>query len=289
MKMGKTGESGNFQGHAFPALFFLAVGIFFLLLSLKRSRSLPPGEFFCAHYVPEKNTSLMRRLAVILLVILTFGILYEGVGGCVPKRYHNCIFRHSEHVMLYLVYGFVSPVMLLEASGRVPPDSSRATLALGLLLAYVLWNEHALLKDDPTDNRVHALLANLCLAMAAVFAFSVFRPRNLAAYIAGWGMFVLKALWLFSAAVNSDFQKINIHAVGPLLCLEAVLVTLSIVFVGAFFGRSDTVKDGSIHDEGPMNGASVTKAKGTTRKTEYERLPIKDDDAAEEEPRLGIL
>lgn len=288
--MGKTGESGDFQGHAFPALFFLGVGIFFLLLSLKRSRSLPPGESFCAHYVPEKNTSLMRGLAVIILVILTFGLVYEGVGGCVPKRYHNCIFRHSEHVMLYIVYGFVSPVMLLEASSLVPPDCSRASLALGLLLAYVLWNEHALMKSDPTDNRIHALMANLCLVSAAVFAFSVFRPRNLAAYIAGWGMLVVKALWLIAAGVNSDFQKISIHAVGPLFCLDVVFVTLSIVFVGAaFFGRSDTVKDGSIHDEGPMTGVGVTKAKGATRKSEYERLKIEDGDAAEEEPRLDML
>jgi hypothetical protein len=263
----------------------------------------------------------MRIFAVIILVLVTFGVLYEGLGACVPSIYHNCIYKHSAHVSLYLVFGSIAPVMLLEASGRIPPDSSRAMTALAFLLAYVLWNEHALMKDDLTDNRVHVLLANFNLVSAALYAFSVFRPTNLVAYIAGWGMFVVQALWLLSAGANSDFQKININAVGPLFCLEVVFVTLSIVLVGAFFGRSEeAVKDVSSNCEESMNGVSVATIKGprkiSTRRISpqkdayyeqlikgprkisprrisphkdayYEQLQIEDDD--EEEKRLEML
>jgi hypothetical protein len=184
--------------------------------------------------------------------------------------------------------------MLLEASGYIPPDSSRAMTALVFLLAYVLWNEHALMKGDPTDKCVHVLMAKLNLVSASVHAFSVFRPKNLVAYIAGWGMFVVQALWLISAGVNSDFQKINIHAVVLLFRLEIVFVTLSIVFVGAFFGRSEEgVKVLFMSDEESRNGASVEASisplRASSRKGSYEQLQKEDGDAVDEHTILEML
>jgi hypothetical protein len=192
--------------------------------------------------------------------------------------------------MLYIVYGSIAPVLLLEASGHIPPDSSRAMTALVFFLAYVLWNEHALMKNDETDILVHELLAKLNLVSAAVYAFSVSRPTNLVAYIAGWGLFVVQTLWLLSAGVNSDFQKIDIHAFVPLFCLEIVFVTLSIVFVSAFFGRSEeSVKVAFIDDDGSTNGMSVearsSLRRASSRKGAYVQLQIEDDDAT----RLEML
>ena len=125
-----------------------------LMLALKRSRSLAPGQSFCETFVPEKNIGLLRKLSVVILILTTVGILFEGLGGCVtdyggkPEGF-ACFFHQSSHMVLYLTFAAVAGILLLEASSYLPLDSGRAALSLTLVLNYVLWHEHSLMKVCP--------------------------------------------------------------------------------------------------------------------------------------------
>jgi len=270
--MGATGQSGLFWGHAIPGAICAFVGFFQLLLSLKRARALRQDgqqqqQSFCETYVPEKNVALMRTASLASLALLISGILLEMLHACtddsVPK--FGCMFFPLGHEALYAIYGSAFLVMLLETLYLLPFDSWRAMMVLANLLAYVLWNEHARMKQDYTDNLVHTLMAQVCLAHAAVLAFSIYNPSNLAAYIGSQGMFVLEGAWLVTIGVNADFHELNMQRVAPLFCFEVVLVTLSIIVVGALCGSASC-----------RETQSYNSRAAATEKAEYAQLAVPD-------------
>eukprot|EP00568_Trieres_chinensis_P008436 CAMPEP_0183293464 /NCGR_PEP_ID=MMETSP0160_2-20130417/2141_1 /TAXON_ID=2839 ORGANISM="Odontella Sinensis, Strain Grunow 1884" /NCGR_SAMPLE_ID=MMETSP0160_2 /ASSEMBLY_ACC=CAM_ASM_000250 /LENGTH=279 /DNA_ID=CAMNT_0025454585 /DNA_START=60 /DNA_END=899 /DNA_ORIENTATION=+ len=272
--MGATGQSGDFKGHAIPAFFFFGFGTFFLVLSLLRSQSLPPGRTLCDIHVPERNFGLIRAVSFVLVVATTLGFIYEGVGGCITTvdiPWPGCFSHQATHQILYLSFGFVGIVGLLESFKRFPADSSRMALSLALLLEYVLWNEHALMKKDDTDRRVHMLQAQVCLVSSVVFAFSVYSPKSSVAYVAGWATLVLQSMWLLTGGVNADYKKLEMHMIAAYLCGEVLLLGFVIVVVAACCGgNSEAERDNSI-----QNGSK-----------EYEHLRIEheNEDFDEDEP-----
>lgn len=280
--MGATGQSGLFWGHAVPGAITAFVGFFQLLLSLKRARALRQDgqqqQSFCETYVPEKNVALMRTASLASLALLIFGILLEALHACnddsVPK--FGCMFSPLGHEALYAIYGSAFLVMLLETLYLLPFDSWRAMMVLANVLAYVLWNEHARMKQDYTDNLVHILMAQVCLVHAAVLAFSIYNPSNLAAYIGSQGMFVLEGAWLVTIGVNADFHELNMQRVAPLFCFEVVLITLSIIVVGAVCGSA------SFRETRSQN------SRDTTEKAEYAHLAVPDGQDDEDRNEFNV-
>lgn len=179
--------SGNFVGHAVPAAFFGCFGVFFLLLTLKRSRELSVSvvrqsqqsfsTLFVHYHIPERNTRLLSTVGWIVTLSAVAGILLEGLGGCFTSygdyQWEGCFFYQSAHEILYTVYGSIGVSMLFEARARVPRDTSRCILALASLLAYVLWHTHAVMKQDMVDRTVHELMALSCLIHSILTVASV--------------------------------------------------------------------------------------------------------------------
>lgn len=266
---GGTGQSGTFQGHAIPASFFFCFGAFFLFLSLRRARSLPPGASFVETHVPEKNMSLVRKMSVILTVCTALGGVYEGIGGVIAT---GNFFNQAAHQTLYTSYFFVGVVMMLESGRRLPADSSRCALALALFLEYVLWYDHAIMKSEGTDRRMHVIMALICLGGSVVIAASVCRPANVTAYIGGWGMLVLQSFWLITAGINAGFREIHRHDIGVLLCLEVLVVVSLILFGFACYGPPLRAPEG-----GYLNSVDSSSRPRRSERKEYETLNPNDD------------
>ena len=264
-QLGNSPESGNFVGHAVPGTVFLVVGVVLLLQSLRRARTLQPGQSFCETFVPEKDFNFLRTGAIVVIVLCSCGILLEGLGACIdpdpdlPGFGQGCFFYQFAHEVLYLIYGCAGVVALIEIRGLVPLDTWRAMLSISTLMGYLLWQGHAMMKTDMTDRSVHMLMANLTLAQAATIAFSVYNPRSFFAFIVSQGMFVMKAAWLFTAGVNAEFIVIDPHRVGPLFAFECVLVAMIIIVVGALYGQPSTSENA-----------------GVASQTEYSHLHIAD-------------
>lgn len=263
--MGSTGQTGTFQGHALPAAFFFGFGAFLLALSLRRARALPTGggSTFADCHIPERNATLVRIVGGVLVACTSLGFVYEGLGGylCCDSFWYE-----ASHMTLYASFLFVGAVTLAEARGRLPPDASRAALALALLLESILWHDHAIMKDDPTDRRVHIIMAQICLAGGAVFAYSVRKPGNVAAYLGGWGMLVLQSLWLITAGINADYRELPRHVVGVLFCVEILLVVslilLGFVCFGPVLAEAKDDTGDSTNRGGERPGGSERRAYG---------------------------
>eukprot|EP00566_Odontella_aurita_P017592 CAMPEP_0113599504 /NCGR_PEP_ID=MMETSP0015_2-20120614/42181_1 /TAXON_ID=2838 /ORGANISM="Odontella" /LENGTH=273 /DNA_ID=CAMNT_0000507643 /DNA_START=169 /DNA_END=990 /DNA_ORIENTATION=+ /assembly_acc=CAM_ASM_000160 len=272
--MGATGQTGSFQGHAIPASFFFCFGVFFLVLTLRRARSLPPGASFAEAHIPEKNMPMVHKLSVILIVCTALGGVYEGIGGIINA---GNFFNQVGHETLYTMYFFVGVVMLLESGQRLPADSSRSALSLALFLEYVLWYDHAIMKNDGTDRHIHVIMALICLAGSVVTAGSVCKPSSVAAYVGGWGMMVLQSFWLITAGINAEFYAIHRHDIGVLLCLE-ILAIVSIVILGfVCCGPPLRMSEG-----GYLNGVDMTSRPGRSERKEYETLHLDDDEGENE-------
>ena len=235
------GGSGTFQGHAIPASFFFGFGCFFLGLTFKRCRGLVlqessatssgdgGGKSFCDKHIPERNTVLLSWTSIILLIITSIGMIYEAGGG---YRDGIGLFHQLAHLTLYLCFFFVGAVTWLESRGSVPPDSSRVALSFAFFLQYILWNEHGLMKDDMSDARVHLLQAQVNLVASFSFGYSVYNPKSLLAYVSGWALMTLNALWMFTAGLSICCVDLILHTVGAALALEALLIA-TVLVVGA--------------------------------------------------------
>lgn len=234
------GGSGTFQGHAIPASFFFGFGCFFLGLTFKRCRELVQSsatsssggggpKSFCDVHVPERNTILLSWTSIILMVGTALGMFYEALGG-----YFDGIglFHQLAHQALYLCFFFVGAVTWLEARGSLPPDSSRVALSFAFFLQYILWNEHGLMKEDRSDARVHLLQAQVNLVASIAFGYSVYNPKSLLAYVSGWALMTLNALWMFTAGLSVCCVDLMLHTVGAALALEALFIA-AVLIVGA--------------------------------------------------------
>jgi hypothetical protein len=230
MDMDMSHKTGYFSGHAVAATGFVSFGTFFLCLTLKRVRNLPHGISFSDAHIPEKNSSVLLGGGLVLIPLTLFGLYFEAPGW----GDWDSIVPPMTHISLYLSYMFVGISALLEGLKRLPQESARGAVVLALLLNYILWNEHALMKEVPADFRLHELLAQICLVAAADVAYSIKYPQNVFAYIMQPGICILMGLWLYTGGIYAAFIDIPVGMIGILLCWEALFVA-TIILLGAAF------------------------------------------------------
>jgi len=279
--------SGNFQGHAIPAVFFFGFGMFFLLLSLRRSRTLnndkrSSDSSFAQAYLPERNLRLIKRVGLIVVGSAIVGILVEAIGGCIDSRWDGysfpqCFLHQQAHEILYLTYGSVGIAMWLESKQLLPLDSSRSMLALSSLCGYILWHEHALMKTDMVDHRVHELQALSCLAQAVILLYSIsIRPQSVLAYLMGWASMVQQSLWLMTAGYNT-IVSLSMHAIAPLFCLQIVVVAMGVTVTAALCSGANYTNDNPLatRANGLHRNSSIDSPDGVS---EYEQLRITNHD-----------
>jgi len=223
--------SGNFIGHALPASFFFGFGCFFLLLTLKRCRCLDMKRkknnddamtfSFANVYLPEHNHKLLLRSGILLMICTTLGGLVE-VGGGIKDGLG--FFHQLAHEALYLSVFFTGAVCVLEGNKLLFENAHRYALTLTFLLQYILWNEHALMKVDPSDARVHMLQAHINFVTFIMFGYSVYSPKSIFAYVASWAVMTLNGMWMFTAGLTTCCVEIMTHTVGAVLVLEVLLL-----------------------------------------------------------------
>jgi hypothetical protein len=88
------------------------------------------------------------------------------------------------------------------------------------------------LKDDRSDARVHLLQAQINLVTSFSFGYSVYNPKSLLAFVTGWALMTLNALWMFTAGLSICCVDLMLHTVGAALALEALMVA-TVIVVGA--------------------------------------------------------
>ncbi|KAL9188198.1 hypothetical protein ACHAXT_006576 [Thalassiosira profunda] len=244
--------SGNFLGHALPAIFFVGFGSFFLLLTLKRCRDLQKAArvareaaadavddadgfaspSFADAYLPERNELLILRCGRLLMICSLVGGAYETMGGITRDL---GFFHAFAHQALYLSFLFVGAVGCLEGKKIIFMGAHRYALTFSFLLQFVLWHEHAIMKEEPADVRVHMLQAYVNFAAFVIFAYATYDPKSVFAYVGGWAVIVLNGMWMFTAGLNACCVEMLAHAVGAALVLEALFVASMIVLCMACF------------------------------------------------------
>lgn len=258
--------TGAFSGHFIPAAFFIGFGLF--LLGLAMRRAVVNGKVA----VPEDNPRVLSGIGHTLSICTLLGFLVEAIGGYLAK---DDLWFQSAHETLYALFFFAGICAVLESRGRLPPDSSRAGVATALLGEYILWHEHALMKTNMVDQRIHIILANLSLSNCAIIAWSVYRgAESMIAYVLGYALLVLQGLWLLTAAFNIGVYQehsqtggfLTHHNVGVIFCLEILVVAFGIVAGTAFvYSRVEPDPETTLASAAGL-GTKATKAQ------EYECL-----------------
>ncbi|CAB9518751.1 expressed unknown protein [Seminavis robusta] len=227
MEMDMAHKTGYFSGHAVAGTGFITFGVFYLLLTLHRARNLPNGVSFADAHIPEKNHSFLMGAGLVLIPVTMFGVCFEAPGW-------DNIIAPATHVTLYLTIMLVGVAALLEGMKRLPQDSSRRCLVFAMICQYILWNEHAMLKQVPADFRLHELLAQLCLVGAAVMAYSIMFPKHVIAFVMQPGICVLMGTWLYTGGFYAAYIDIPVGLVGIILVLEALVIATIILLSAAF-------------------------------------------------------
>ena len=198
--------SGSFVGHALPAVFFIGYSCYFLLLTLKRCRDLQDksrknegdDDFslslsFAARHLPEQNPTVLRRAGILLMICTTVGGAFEAAGG---MKDGLGFFHQLAHQVLYLSVFFTAAVCCLEANNLLFPNSHRYSLTFTFLLQYILWNEHAAMKEEMSDMRVHLLQAHVNFVAFVTFGYSAYNTKSVFAYVSSWAVMTLNGMWM---------------------------------------------------------------------------------------------
>jgi hypothetical protein len=265
--------SGAFSGHFIPAAFFVGFGLFLLGLTARRALA------GAAVPIPEDDPRVLRGIGWTLAGCTLAGFLVEAIGGYVAKR--NLWFQ-SAHECLYALYFLAGTCALLESRALLPPDSSRCGVVTALVGEYILWHEHALMKTNMIDQRIHIILANLSLLNASVMAWSVYRgSESVVAYVVGFALLVLQGLWLLTAAFNIGINQVHSktggflthHNVGVIFCVQILAVAFGLVLGAAFVRSRAPPPEGNPQVPSATGGGSAAAVAVNASKTqEYERL-----------------
>lgn len=223
----------EFPGHIWIAAVFVLFGTFVLLLTLKYCKELQPGETFCQKCVPYRDVVILRGIGKLLVTVTIAGFFYHAAGDGLDGAMYL-------HMSLYTCFFFIGVVVLLESHGRLPPDSGRAALALVMFLGFFLWHAHGVqMLTDGMNNVmsvVHIYVGYINLVGGVTFAYSVMHPDSIIAHLMAWGLLVLQGTWIGTIAFYLCCFDMDEHMVEAYLCLQAILVSLTIVLV---IGLSD--------------------------------------------------
>ena len=156
-------------------------GLIMLVLSLHRARRVPPNRTFAECHIPEQNSTRMMQPATLLAVLSVAGA-YVEIG---------CLF----HKLLYLSFLCVAAVLALESKGLVPADSSRQLASVVYFIQCYEMAEHSTMKPSMTDAEFHRIIAIYNGLASFSFAFSVYNPTCVTAYLGAYTSIFLMGLW----------------------------------------------------------------------------------------------
>ena len=243
----KSRPLGIFMGHAMPAVFFAGFGAFFLVHTAVRLRrharnaagggsklqEKPAAVNYTSSALVPETPYVLRRVGLALMFCTTIGIVIEAISGISDGL---SFYHQLAHQALYICLFLVGACAIVESNGLLFPDVARCALAVSFLLQYVLWREHALMKTEEIEIRIHIIQAEINLAMAALFGYSFHNPRSLAAYILSWSVLTLNGMWLFTCGlIQSGYCGILLHTIGAVLVLEAAALGAIIGAAAVFF------------------------------------------------------
>lgn len=210
---------------------------------------------FADVYLPEHNNILLLRSGILLMICTTLGGLVE-VGGGIKDGLG--FFHQLAHEALYLSVFFTGVVCVLEGNKLLFENAHRYALTLTFLLQYILWNEHALMKINPSDARVHMLQANVNFVAFVMFSYSVYKPKSIFAYVASWAVMTLNGMWMFTAGLTTCCIDIMTHTVGAVLVLEVLLlVSVATLCTACFLDPPVTYNNTDVHTDMDMKYSSV--------------------------------
>jgi hypothetical protein len=214
-------KTGTTIGHILASSFFLAVGVGYLLLDLRRTRNLRPGQFFCDRHVPERDPNVLRVLGIVMGFAAVVGSISEGMGGVVTFQ---DFFFQLLHETLYLAFGFAGLVTYLESKRRVPMDSNRVSMAIALLLNYLMMSSHSAMKTGSIDGSLHSMEAKLCLVNALMHMYSVGNPKSLFAFLLCHVLHVMIGVWMTTLGFYVCCFDIPLHWVETVFSLQLLLL-----------------------------------------------------------------
>ena len=233
------GFSGSVGGHVIPGSFFVGFGTFFLLLTAHRLFKAESTEDYCASHIPERNMCLLRRIGRLVVVCTLIGICVEGVGGelFLGEGGHP-FFENLQHITLYTMFCVSGIVGILESNDWLPQDSFRAATALALFGESIIWNEHAKMKMNLVDTRIHALVSLTCLASSTLMAISIYRPNQLVPFVGSFLFMTWQGLWLLAAAYNIQSEEhFDLETMTSYFILEGVFLGCAVVVVAVLLHR----------------------------------------------------
>ena len=155
------------------------------------------------------------------------GIIIEAASG----MYAGMGFFHQlAHQSLYICLLFVGICAILESKRFLFPDVGRYALSGSFLFQYILWREHALMKTEAIDARIHMIQAEINFFAFVIFAYSVLNPKSVFVYIASWSTLTLNGMWIFTCGlIQSGYCGIMLHTVGAVIVLEGLFLATLIV------------------------------------------------------------
>lgn len=189
----------------------------------------------------------------LILICSLFGLIVEVTGGM--RGTQHGLFHQLAHESMYISYLFVGAIFVLEQ--KLYPYAHRYALSFTFLLCYFMWREHALMKEDMSDRRIHMLQAEINFALCLSWAYSSYNTKSLFSYVVSLGLIILNGCWLMTAGLAGSYCNVTMHMVAPLFVLEALFIASGIVLCTVYFVSS------TLHDI--KSGASSSK---------YSTLPI---------------
>ena len=228
------GRSGTWIGHIVPGSCFFGFAFFMLMLSLKRARSLNPGQTFADAHIPEKDPNMLRKVGTAMIIATTLGLIYEEGGEILHGKDKG--FHPRSHQAMYFSYMVMGYIGILESRKKLPTDSGRMALVICQLIQGIVWCEHAEAKFLQSDKRVHYYLSFICFAGAAIQAYSVKNTSSTVAYIAGWMAIVLQGTWMFNVGFYACCIEMHLHMVGTWFVYHLIVLLFIVGVTTAYLG-----------------------------------------------------
>jgi len=279
-----VGKDGTLLGHIVAATFTGGYGIFWYTVIYKRMRQLGPDESYCEKHVPERNMNLLYYNAWAFIILMGFAtFIYESLINCMTHKWnHGCYFSHYAHEALYFIYGLTAVVQLLERKGRLPPDSWRLWLALSGIGGYLIWNNHAMMKEPP-GKELHTLIGYVSLAKGVFLVASYKWNQNIVLHMAAipvpFTLMGVLLLWTgFHAIRWVHFNPMKIYPVFTTIMSVIVIAT---IVVGALMHPSQPlyIRSDVDYNDDTIKASELKPFTATeNRNGQYGRLKMMDDD-----------
>ena len=211
-------------------------------------------QIYLDRHVPEQNQRLLRQLSLTLLASSIFGILYTGLGARFLN--HNLhpeytFWHYKTHLtlaFLYLVVGWKGWLESSSSSHRLlPADSIRASLIMALLGESLLWYDHAAIKVNAIDARLHTFLALISFLTACSILWNMIllsqQQRTAStsstalvfvSYLGGCVGIFWQGLWFFVVATHQKWPLPSTSHVTIVFVLLAVGLGLAVQFVTVY-------------------------------------------------------